>query len=173
MLIALGGIDHRLPVGDWPRLPGVRWLVAADWQCAHPDAIALESFGLNFTDLLCSVDAVVTKPGYGTFTEAACNGTPVLYQRRDDWPEQDCLIGWLQRNATCLEVPADCLTSGALAESLRSLWRQPPPPRPAATGAAEAAARLAGLLFAEGRSMGTALPPSESRPAFKSASRSA
>lgn len=173
VLIALGGIAHRLPVDDWPRLPGVRWLVAADWQCAHPAAVSLESFGLTFTDLLCSVDAVVTKPGYGTFTEAACNGTPVLYQRRDDWPEQDCLIGWLQRNATCLEVPADCLLDGALHESLNTLWRRRSPPRPAATGAAEAAARLARLSFAEDSLRGIALPPSDSPPAFRDASRSA
>ena len=173
VLIAMGGIAHRLPVDDWPRLPGVRWLVAADWQCAHPDAVSLESFGLNFTDLLCSVDAVVTKPGYGTFTEAACNGTPVLYQRRDDWPEQDCLIEWLRRNATCREIPADCLLSGALQESLSVLWKQQQPPRPAATGATEAAARLAGLSLAEGSSRRIALPPSDSPPAFRNASRSA
>ena len=71
ILIAMGGIAHRLPLEQWPRLPGLRWLVAADWHCQHPDAIAFESFGLNFTDLLCSVDAVITKPGYGMFTEAA------------------------------------------------------------------------------------------------------
>jgi hypothetical protein len=165
VLVALGGIAHRLPVENWPRLPGVRWLVAADWQCAHPDAIALESFGLNFTDLLCSVDAVVTKPGYGTFTEAACNGTPVLYQRRDDWPEQDCLIGWLRRNANCLEISADRLLDGALHESLNTLWRQRPPPRPAATGAAEAAAWICRRLPSEN---------SPERPAtLKNASRSA
>ena len=106
VLIAMGGIDHHLPVDRWPRTPGVRWLVAADWRCTHPDAIAYESFDLNFTDLLCSVDAIITKPGYGTFTEAAANGTPVLYLRRDDWPEQECLIEWLQHNSPCLEIPA-------------------------------------------------------------------
>ena len=101
-------------------MPGVRWLVAADWRCTHPDAIAYESFALNFTDLLCSVDAIVTKPGYGTFTEAAANGTPVLYQRRDDWPEQECLIEWLQRNAAVSgdsgrlpAIPAHCGKPGS------------------------------------------------------------
>ena len=173
VLIAMGGIDHRLPVDNWPRLPGIRWLVAADWQCAHPDAIALESFGLSFTDLLCSVDAVITKPGYGTFTEAACNGTAVLYQRRDDWPEQDCLIDWLRGNARCLEIAADCLLDGGLAESLRALWRQPPLPRPAATGAAEAAARILGALPAEGLPEGLTSPLSGSPPAIRNASRSA
>ena len=149
VLIALGGIAHRLPVEDWPRTPGIRWLVDADWQCAHPDALARESFGLDFTDLLSSVDAVITKPGYGTFTEAACNGTPVLYRKRDDWPEQDCLIDWLRRNAACREIPAACLVHGALADSLHALWQQPPRPRPAATGAAAAAARICGLLLPE------------------------
>jgi hypothetical protein len=46
-------------------------------------------------DLLRSVDAVIAKPGYGTFAEAACNATPLLYVRRQEWPEQDCLIEWL------------------------------------------------------------------------------
>jgi hypothetical protein len=148
VLIAMGGVAHSLPVDNWPRLPGVRWLVAADWQCAHPDAIALESFGLSFTDLLCSVDAIITKPGYGTFTEAACNGTPVLYQKRDDWPEQYCLIEWLQRNARCLEISADCLSTGELANSLTALEHQAPSNRPIAVGAAEAAAKTCGQLLA-------------------------
>jgi len=142
VLIAMGGVAHQLPVDRWPRVPGVRWLVAADWQCRHPDAIAYESFDLGFTDLLCSVDAVITKPGYGTFTEAAANGTPVLYQRRDDWPEQDCLIEWLQRNAPCLEIPADRLHNGALAESLAALWGQTAMRRPSLTGTAEATAAI-------------------------------
>ena len=139
VLVSMGGIDHRLPVENWPRLPGIRWLVTADWQCRHPDAIAFESFGLSFTDLLSSVDAIVTKPGYGMFTEATCNGTPVLYQRRADWPEQDYLINWLQRNALCQQVSAGLLQTGELAENLAHLWQQAPRPRPATDGARQAA----------------------------------
>jgi len=142
VLIALGGIAHQLPVDRWHRLPGVRWLVPAAWRCEHPDAVALESFGLGFTDLLASVDAVVTKPGYGTFTEAACNGTPVLYQRRADWPEQEPLIAWLGENARCAEVSARLLASGDIGDALHELWARPAPPRPDPTGAAEAAAIL-------------------------------
>ncbi len=145
VLIAMGGIAHQLPVEDWPRTPGIRWLVAADWQCAHPDAISLESFGMNFTDLLSSVDAVITKPGYGTFTEAACNGTPVLYQRRDDWPEQDCLIEWLRRSGRCHEVDASVLHHGDLRESLSALWRQAPSPTPQASGASQASEKILSL----------------------------
>ena len=142
VLVAMGGIAHRVPVESWPRLPGIRWLVAADWQCSHPDAIAFERFGLGFTDLLCSVDAIITKPGYGTFTEAACNGTPVLYQRRLDWPEQDCLIDWLQTNACCGEIAETALFEGEVQMPLDKLWARPCPPLPQATGAREAASAL-------------------------------
>ena len=142
VLVALGGIAHRLPVENWPRLPGVCWLVPTEWQCTHPDAIAFETFGLSFTDLLCSVDAVVTKPGYGTFTEAACNGTPVIFQRRDDWPEQSCLIDWLHDHGRCREITADALQRGELAQALAQLDSLPPKPRPATSGIDEAARYL-------------------------------
>lgn len=139
VLIALGGIDHQLPVDHWPRLPGIRWLVARHWRCTHPDAIAYEDFGLSFTDLLCSVDAIVTKPGYGTFTEAACNGTAVLYQRREDWPEQDCLIDWLHCHGRCREIGSDDLEAGNLGPALATLWAQAEPIRPLPDGARTAA----------------------------------
>ena len=150
VLIALGGIDHQLPVDHWPRLPGVRWLVARHWRCTHPDAIAYEDFGLSFTDLLCSADAIVTKPGYGTFTEAACNGTPVLYQRRADWPEQDCLIDWLHVHGRCREIAGADLAAGNLAGPLAELWQQTPPPLPQADGA-----RAAAELICRGRLPGS------------------
>lgn len=146
VLIAMGGIALRLPVESWPRLPGIRWLLPASWQCNHPDALALESFGLNFTDLLCSVDAIVSKPGYGTFCEAACNGTPLLYQRRQDWPEQDCLIDWLQQHGRCAELSDAQLQRGDLSAALTNLWSRPVPPRPAANGAEQAASFLATLI---------------------------
>ena len=139
ILIAMGGIAHHLPIEHWPRLPGVRWLLPAAWNCRHPDAMASESFGLGFTDLLCSVDAVITKPGYGTFTEAACNGTPVIYQRRDDWPEQDCLIEWLNDNGRCVEIDADELGYGRISAALDKLGLEAPGPRPPVDGISQAA----------------------------------
>ncbi len=148
ILVAMGGIAHRLPVENWPRLPEIRWLVPAEWNCRHPDALALESFGLSFTDLLCSVDAVLTKPGYGTFTEAACNGTPIIYQRREDWPEQDCLIEWLAANATAIEIDSQTLQSGQLEATLANLARLPPQPLPAADGIAIAARMIKAALLA-------------------------
>lgn len=142
LLLAMGGIAHRLPLENWPRLPGIRWLVPDEWNCQHPDSMPIARFGLSFTDLLCSVDAVITKPGYGTFSEAACNGTPVIYQRREDWPEQDCLIEWLHEHANCVEIAAPTLDSGQLADTVQQLSERPRRQPPLPDGIEQAARQL-------------------------------
>ncbi|MFZ4538018.1 hypothetical protein [Propionivibrio sp.] len=146
VLVAFGGINKQLPVECWPRSNGVRWLVPESWGIEQSNMTALETLRLPFTDLLRSVDALLTKPGYGAFTEAACNGTPVLYLRRDDWPEQDCLIDWLKINNRCREVDEGELASGQLQVALDDLWQQPIPPAPLPAGAKEAAAFMADRL---------------------------
>jgi hypothetical protein len=145
-LVALGGIPTRLPVAAWPPLADTHWLVPAAWQATRPDMGAFEPLGWAFADLLASVDAVVTKPGYGTFTEAACNGTAVLYQRRGDWPEQDCLIDWLHANARAVEVGTDALMNGELGDALDMALSAPAPPRPHPDGIEQTARFLATLL---------------------------
>jgi hypothetical protein len=149
VLIAYGGIDKELRTENWPCTPGIRWLVPQRWRINRSDMTAIEPLGFDFTDLLSSVDAVLTKPGYGTFAEAACNGTAILYQRRDDWPEQEPLIRWLRQNARCLEVSIAELSSGDLGEVLDKLWQQPAPRLPSPRGATEAACLLQHRLTTE------------------------
>lgn len=161
VLVTYGGFRKRLPVERWPQTADLTWLVppeslepaesteSKNSAGDRPDIVSIAKLGAHgvaFTDLLCSVDAIVTKPGYGTFAEAACNGTPVLYQRRDDWPEQESLIDWLRTQARCLEIDGAALESGALRGPLEALWALPAPPRTQATGAAEAAALIAQAL---------------------------
>lgn len=124
VLVSMGGIATRPPMEDWPRVPGLCWLVPRSWQVRRPDARVLEDSGFGFADLLASSDALVTKPGYGSFTEAAGCGIPVLYVRRDGWPEQDCLVQWLQAHAHCTEVAPEALEGGALVEPLLALLAQ-------------------------------------------------
>ena len=146
-LIALGGIPTRLPVERWPMQPDTHWLVPEAWHAQRADMHAFEPLGWSFADLLRSVDAVVAKPGYGTFVEAACNRTAVIYQRRtDDWPEQDCLIDWLQHHARCAEVSADDLQAGNLGAALDICTRSAVTQKLTFDGADQAARRLAALL---------------------------
>jgi hypothetical protein len=131
VLISLGGIASRLPIEEWPRIDGVRWLVQQSWQADHPDAIILETLQtknfcpgtrMSFCDLLASSDALICKPGYGSFVEAACSGVPVLYVSRADWPESPALIAWLQQHCSCREVSRDALELGDVAKVLKEIW---------------------------------------------------
>ncbi len=145
VLASLGGIKTRLPMEGWPRLPGVRWLVESHWQTQHPDVFELEKLEVPFIDLVCSCDALLAKPGYGTFAEAGCNGIPLLYVPRGDWPEEPYLIEWLKAHGRCLEIDQPTLQHGDLGDALRELFAVAAVPVPA-TGAGEAAAAIEDCL---------------------------
>jgi hypothetical protein len=98
---------------------------------AGPDALPV-------ADVLASCDAVITKPGYGTFAEAACHGIPVLSVPRGDWPEEPPLVHWLAR-----QVPMRCLSpadfaAGRIAAPLAELLAAGPVEPVPATGVEEA-----------------------------------
>ena len=139
VLIAFGGIQKHLPLDEWPHTPGVQWLNGAVTGDGPAALHSLSALPWTFSEILASVDAVLTKPGYGTFVEAACAGIPVLYVRRPDWPEQDALIDWLHANTRAHEIEESTLLRGEFTPSLHALWDQAPPQCPVAEGAAQAA----------------------------------
>jgi hypothetical protein len=146
VLVSLGGIASRLPVEAWPRIAGVRWLVQENWQVEHPDAIILETLQMDFCDLLASSDALICKPGYGSFVEAASCGVPVLYVNRADWPEAPALNTWLQQHGLCREVSRQVLEQGRVAEVLEEIWDAPRPEPVIPEGAQQVADWLAEKL---------------------------
>jgi len=150
LLLAMGGMEFPLPLEDWPPTPGFKWLVPGEWKLQRDDVRSFDVANLRFSDLLASVDAVITKPGYGTFVEAACSGIPILYLERPDWPETPHLAAWLADNARVAMLTRKQLLAGDFAETLRALWRAPAPPLPEATGAEHAARWLAVALGLNG-----------------------
>lgn len=139
LLLGMGGMEFRLPLEDWPQVPGINWLVPREWRLERKDVRSFDVAGLDFTDLLASVDAVITKPGYGTFVEAACSGIPILYLQREDWPETPHFAAWLAIHARAEELTRERLMRGDLIETLQRLWNAAAPPLPPADGADEAA----------------------------------
>lgn len=148
VLVSLGGIPMEFDVEHWPQQPGLHWIIPSEWKAHRQDMIALGSLRANFVDVLASVDILLTKPGYGSFAEAACNGIPVLYVPRLDWPEEPHLVEWLARNGRCLRITQQQLERGAFLDSLETLLRLSAPPPVPATGDEEAAEHL---LAAHGR----------------------
>lgn len=132
VLVALGGFDFPLPVAAWPRRDDVLWL--------EPAA------GMPFADLLAAADAVITKPGYGTFVEAAAHGVPVLYLRRPDWPEEAPLVEWLHAHARAAEIGRRQAMDGQFLPVLDRLWARPAHAKPEPTGVIHARDHLLRIL---------------------------
>ncbi len=147
VLMGLGGVDMRPPLEKWPDFPGVRWLTPPNWDVARPDMVNWAVLNdCTMLDLIRSCDVLFTKPGYGAFTEAGCNGTRVLYVERDDWPEEPWLSRWLVEHGNGVKINRRQLATGELAEPLRELLAQPAQPAVAPSGVAEAAGWLERLL---------------------------
>lgn len=140
VLMGMGGIGYRLSGYDWAGGGRIHWLVPDDWP-SGPRVHRFATTGMPFADLLASCDAVVTKPGYGTFVEAAAAGVPVVYLPRLDWPETPWLTRWLHRHARAAEIDETALQAGLAGETLERLWARPAPP-PVRCAGGDAAARL-------------------------------
>ncbi len=124
VLLIMGGIAYRPPLEQWPRMRGLRFIVQRDWQVRRDDVLELESLSMPINDVLASCDLLLTKPGYGSFAEAAAVGIPVAYVARDDWPEQPYLVEWLQHHVACAELPRGDWENGDLGSTLRPLLEQ-------------------------------------------------
>ncbi|TAN58259.1 MAG: hypothetical protein EPN26_01735 [Rhodospirillales bacterium] len=138
-VIAYGGVAQRLPVEDWPVMAGWTWLVPADWGVKRADFRPFEGAGMSFPDLLASSDLVITKPGYGTYTEAACNGVAVLAQERPDWPESAPFDLWMKEHARYLSLPEGRIRKGRIQDEVEHLATCNAPECPHPTGIVEAA----------------------------------
>lgn len=153
VLVAFGGVGGLAPP-VLPALAGVVWVtlglggVAADADTRIIDGGRLD---LSVIDLMTSCDAVVTKPGYGTFVESACNGVRVLSLTRPDWPETHALTTWMEAHACHAEItPSTFRNPAALAVAVLALLARPVTPV-APDGVETAAGVVDGLLSRSGQ----------------------
>ncbi|GMU53385.1 MAG: hypothetical protein AMXMBFR33_25310 [Candidatus Xenobia bacterium] len=145
VLVSLGGLPLPRPSG-WPDLPGVTWLVPEGWLPGHPRAVAVESLPVPFIDLVASADLLITKPGYGSFAEAASHGLPVLSLRRRDWPEEACLWEFMQRRGGLRELGREAFLGGDFGALVEELLEEPRPEPIEPEGVAQAVERLGAYL---------------------------
>ena len=89
---------------------------------------------------------LITKPGYGSFVEAASASVPVLYVSRGDWPEQPCILDWMNAYGRCLELDRAALDEGRLDEPVARLLALPEKPAPVLTGVNDALRAIHALL---------------------------
>jgi UDP:flavonoid glycosyltransferase YjiC (YdhE family) len=155
VLMQFGGAG-RLCLGDEQPLPADVHLLTPDAAVAERrDRVSVIGSGqgdggnLHLLDALASCDAIITKPGYGTFAEAACNGIPVLYVPRGDWPEEPYLVDWLAKQVPTRAVSVEDFAAGRIAGPLQELLDSGPVAPVPATGVDEAVGLLAGYLLSD------------------------
>lgn len=146
VLVALGGIATQLPLDNWPRIEGVSWIFSEAPGCDRADIIDLDSLDMRIIDVLASSDAVLTKPGYGTYAEAVCSAVPLLVIEREDWPETEFLNNWAGQHGYLEVITTRQFYAGQFAEALAALLDKPACTRLEPAGTARAAAIINTLL---------------------------
>ena len=148
VLVTLGGIPFAIDYGAWAAESGVQFILQGEMPAAGAGGArgghlhALSRLAMPFPDLVRSVDAVVTKPGYGTFAKCGCLGKPVLYIPRRDWPEEPFTVAWLHRHTRAAAIGRERLMQGHFLAALEALWALPAPQPAEPSGAAEGTALI-------------------------------
>ena len=100
-----------------------------------------------FSDVIASVDAVVSKPGFGILSDCIVNRKPLIYADRSDFLEYSVLEASIRRYLRHVHIAAADLYRGNLRESLERLWESPEPAETLPRGGdAIAAHRIAALI---------------------------
>lgn len=146
VLVAMGGVDWHVDLASWTVPPETHQIVYAAEVSARPGISDFSQLGLPMIDVLRSCDAVVTKIGYGILTEAACNGTALLYATRDDWPEARYGYEWASRGLHAAPITRQELVAGNFDAALERLLAMLSPAPVTPTGGAEAAEILLSRL---------------------------
>ncbi len=94
-----------------------------------------------FSDVLASMDVVVSKPGFGLLSECVVNSKPLVYADRTDFREYELLVREMPRYLQCVHVDTQSLYRGELEEALERLGSQAKPPEHMPAGGADIAAR--------------------------------
>ena len=151
ILVGMGGMPFAFSLKHWPaKMPGkdVFYLCEETIANTHPHAVSVDATGIRYSDLIASVDLVLTKPGYGTFVEVAMAGTPVLYVERPHWAETEALTSWLETKVPCRSIARDTLDDGRAAQAASELLSNGRTLPSQATGNVQAALILSNLLNA-------------------------
>ncbi|NWG13756.1 MAG: hypothetical protein HXY20_09495 [Acidobacteria bacterium] len=93
------------------------------WELQNVHALDRER--VSFTDIVASVDAVISKPGYGIVSDCVVNRKPLIYAERSDFREYGILEEAIGKYLRSVRIPADDLYRGDLLKSLETIWEAP------------------------------------------------
>ena len=89
----------------------------------HP----LDRRRMTFSDVLASMDVVLSKPGFGILSDCIANQKPLIYADRTNFLEYPILVAAIERYIKHVHIPAERLYLGDLEESLNRIWKSAEP----------------------------------------------
>jgi hypothetical protein len=96
---------------------------------------------VDFSSVIASVDAVISKPGFGIISDCIVNGKPLIYADRNDFAEYAILETAIRKYLKHIHIPVADLYRGDLRYSLENIWRRPDPVEKLSAGGDKIAAR--------------------------------
>ncbi|MBN2319753.1 MAG: hypothetical protein JXR49_11775 [Acidobacteria bacterium] len=93
------------------------------WKRRNIHALRREK--VTFSDIVASVDAVVSKPGFGILSDCVVNRKPLIYADRSDFSEFAVLESAILKYLKYIHIPASDLYLGNLAPSIDGIWDRP------------------------------------------------
>ncbi len=145
VLVGFGGISQKqLPFAALESMAPFRFIVDADVPPGLRRVISTRDLSWPFHTILASVEAIMTKPGYGTIVEAVALQKPVVYVRRYHFADEQPLVDYLHRYGRGVELKRENFAAGKWMDALTAVRAAPPPPYPAPppSGGADAASLL-------------------------------
>lgn len=124
ILISMGGMDAEIDFERWPKPERVVYIVTGK-KTLPKGYLHAEQIDLDFSDIMASVDMVLTKTGYGMVVETVVNQTPLFYIARADWPENEVMFTWCEENNRVLEIDRRALEQGLTEEMINKLLSSP------------------------------------------------
>ena len=109
------------------------------WHRRNIHAVAREE--VSFSDAIASVDAVITKPGFGILSDCVVNHKPLIYAERTNFREYPVLEASIRKYMKHVHISAEDLYCGDLEPSLQAVEAAETPPCILPAGGDEIAAR--------------------------------
>jgi L-arabinokinase len=137
----LATVDCR---NTWTIVTTDRVSRASSTPLPHVRMIPEEAFlssDFRYEDVVASVDAVMTKPGYGIVSEAIAAERPLLYTSRGVFREYDLFVREMPRYLRARFIPQEDLFAGQWLAALEALLLQSDPPEHLRPDGADYAAR--------------------------------
>jgi len=114
-------------------------LLPLHWK--RPWIHAIDRREFRVPDVFASVDAVLSKPGFGVLSDCVANDKPLIHVEREHFREYPVLVEAIQKHLRHVFLPAERLYRADLGDALNALPRLMPAPHPLTLGGDDDCAR--------------------------------